>query len=417
MAIAYAAATNRAIGVRGLKNLGGQIQEEYLAAIKSWSKESKLYVEMRDDPVVGTLLDAIKLPLLAADFDVTPASDSESDSRAAEFVWANMHGMTGQSWRAHIADMLESLDFGFAVGEIVLEKRDDGRLWLAGIEPRAQESLYRWEFDPQDRATAMIQQDPDTGQLLTIPLDKCLHATFGGRKGSPQGRALLRSLFRPWRVMRELENLEAIGVERDVGGMPMAELGEGVYTTTDVDNLKEALKGIRQDEEAYLIVPHGVKVAAYGGGNKLYDVGAIIERYQKLILMRMFAQFLKLGMDKVGTQALVKGSTDFFMLGLVSIQQSLLEVWQRQLVAQLFRWNRWPGLTGLPQIVWHDPGTENVAALMAAYGQGVTARVITPIREDEETVRAKLDLPDLPEGEGEGPRDIEAAPPQGLFGP
>ncbi|GAG76587.1 unnamed protein product, partial [marine sediment metagenome] len=51
------------IGVTGLKHIGGRIREEYLNAIKNWSTEVKLYLEMRDDPIIGALTDAIKLPL------------------------------------------------------------------------------------------------------------------------------------------------------------------------------------------------------------------------------------------------------------------------------------------------------------------------------------------------------------------
>ncbi|KKK64956.1 hypothetical protein LCGC14_2979010, partial [marine sediment metagenome] len=54
------------IGVTGLKHIGGRIREEYLNAIRNWSTEVKLYLEMRDDPIVGTLLDAVKYPLMAA---------------------------------------------------------------------------------------------------------------------------------------------------------------------------------------------------------------------------------------------------------------------------------------------------------------------------------------------------------------
>ena len=406
----------KVIGVRGLKNLGGRIQEEYLSALKSWNREAKLYLEMRDDAVIGTLLDAIKLPLLAADFDVVPSGDEESDKEATDFLWQNMNLMLVQPWRKHVWDMLDALDFGFAIGEVVLEKRDDGRLWVKNIDPRGQETLEEWQFDEFDTATAFKQRDPDTGALYMIPLDKCIHMTFRGRKGNPQGKSLLRSLYRPWRFLKDLENLEAIGIERDVGGMPVAQLPEEPLSSADITALKETLKGMRNDEEMYLIVPHGLTVTPYGGGSKMYNVAEVISRKQKEILMRMFAQFLMLGMEKVGTQALVQGSQDFFMLGLLSIQQELLDTWNQQLVPLLFRYNNFP-IKNLPIITWANPGKVDIAAFIAAYNQAVSSKLITPLREDEEKTRALMDLPDLPEGEGELPRGgIEMPPPAGLFG-
>lgn len=404
------------IGVKGLKNAGGRVNEEYLAILKSWAKEVKIYQEMRDDAVISTLLDAIKLPLLAAEFEVVKQGETEADDRATEFLEQNLAGMDAQSWRAHVADALEGLDFGFAISEIVLEKRSDGRLWLRNLEPRGQETLQRWEFDDRDSTTAFVQQDPDTGQLLTVPLAKCVHVAIAGRKGNPQGRSLLRSIYRTWRYLRNLEELEAIGIERDVGGMPVAQLPEGAITSAQETALKDALKGLRQDEESYLIVPHGLEITPYASGSKAYNVAEVIERKKKEILMRGFAQFLMLGMEKVGTQALVKGSQDFFALSLIALQQQLLEVWNQQLIPYLFAHNQFVGLAALPQLTWADPGKVDVTALLGAYGQGASSGLITLIREDEEHMRTVLGLPDLPEGEGEGPRLPIEKPIAGLFG-
>ncbi len=405
------------IGVKGLKSLGGYIQEEYLAALKSWAKEVKIYLEMRDDLIVSVLLDAVKLPLLAAEFDVVKLGENPVDDEAADFLWDNLRNMEAQTWRKHVADALDALDFGFNISEIILEKRQDGRMWLKNLEPRGQETLEKWEFDETDKAITYQQRDPDTGKLIAIPLEKCVHITFRGRKGNPQGRSALRSCFRAWRYLRNMEELEGIGVERDVGGMPIAKLPQEGLSDTQIELVKTALKGLRVDEEMFLLLPYGMEIVPYASGSKQYDVGAIIERKKKEILMRFFAQFLMLGMEKVGTQALVKGSQDFFSLGLIAVQQELLEAWNQQLVPYLFRYNEFPGLTGLPQLTWADPGKADIGGLLDGYTKGVASGLITVLREDEEHVRTVMGLPDLPEGEGEGVRlPIEQAPTPGLFG-
>jgi hypothetical protein len=142
----------------------------------------------------------------------------------------------------------------------------------------------------------------------------------------------------------------------------------------------------------------------YAGGSKAYDISSVIDRKRKEIFMRGFAQFLALGMAQVGTQALVKGSHDFFMLSLVALQQELLEAWNQQLVPTMFQYNLFPGLTGLPVLRWNAPGKVDVQAVLQAYGQGVQSEVITPTREDEERVRELLDFPDLPPDVGEDVR-------------
>ena len=388
------------IGTRGLKNLGRRVQEEYLTILKDWSKAAKIYIEMMDTPVVSTMLNAIKMPLLAADFDVERAGETLQDQVAAQFLWDNMQKMHHQTWRSHVVDQLSSLEFGFSIGEIVMERRDDGRMWLKNIDPRGQETLWGWDFDKQDTLLAFIQQDPDTGTLYTIPSEKLVHSTFNGRKGNPQGKALLREVFRAWRFLGNLEDLEGIGIERNVGGMPVATLPEEPITASDETALRTALRNLRMDEEMCLILPFGATVTPYSGGTSVTEIGEVITRKKQEILMRGFAQFLILGMDNVGTQALVQGSQDFFMLAVKGVQQQLLETWNQQLVPFLFKYNPMPGLTDLPRITWNDPGKADIQELLTAYRIGVYTKAITPVLEDEQFMRSMIGLPDLPEGEG-----------------
>ncbi len=402
----------KTFGTRGLSVWQGRIHEEYLNALKVWTTFAKVIREMQDDSVIGTLLDAIKSPLLAAEFDVIPGGETPGDEEAATFLWDNMNQMTSQTWRAHVQDMLESIDFGFAIAEIILDKRDDGRLWIRNLDPRGQETLEKWEFDENENVSAFVQRDPVKAGLLTIPSDKMVHVTFRGRKGNPQGKSLLRSLYRVWKFLKNLENFEGIGIERDVGGMPVFTEPEAAFLgSTDTAEIDKMLIGIRMDEQASARIPFGSRLEPFGSGSKMYDVGAVIARKQKEILMRAFAQFLMLGMEQVGTQALVKGSQDFFSLGLLAIQQFLLEAWQQQLVPFLFGFNTFPGMTELPIIQWSTPGTVDIKAQLEAWGLGVNSRVFTPTQEDEDHFRAIAGLPDLPEGVGEGPRNTAPAFP------
>lgn len=406
-------------GVRGLRHAAGRIQEEWKNEFKSWSRAVKQYLEMRDDVVVGTLLDAIKLPLLGAPIFTEPAeAQTPGDQAAADWLFDTMNRMHKQSWRSYVSDCLDALDFGWALNEITLEKRADGRMWIRNLDPRGQETLEEWIFDEEhsDEVIAFKQRDPNSNLTVEIPLNRCTHITFRGRKGNPQGRSLLYWVHRPWRFAKDFENFEAIGVERDVGGMPVATLPEGDISQSDKDDLEEALAGMRRDENEYLMVPHDTQIAPYGSGNKIFDLNIIIERKKKEILMRMFAQFLMLGMQQVGTQALVQGSHDFFMLGLRSIQEQITEAWNNQLIPYLFSFNTFPGMTDYPQIVWKAPGKIDFAELINALNSAVSAKIFTPTDVDEDNLRELMDWPDLPDDERGAPRTAEQPPPPGIFG-
>jgi hypothetical protein len=198
-----------------------------------------------------------------------------------------------------------------------------------------------------------------------------------------------------------LEALEAIGVERDVGNAPVAELAEGVrYTDAHINHLRESLKGFRMDQALYVILPPGVKLSPYGSGSKAYDVRAIIRDYQHIIRQRFFADFLALGSEQVGTQALAREMTTFFGLAIRSIQERMLAVWNRQLVPWVFSWNNIQPTSGkLPRIDWLRPGDQNLQALAQAYQMLVISNILTPDEEIENRVRIQAGLPELPPGQ------------------
>ncbi len=406
-------------GVRGLRHAAGYIQEEWKQEFKTWSRAVKNYLEMRDYYVIATMLDAVKLPLLRAPILTEPAeAQSAGDVAAADWLFDAMHRMHRQAWESHVEDMLSSIEFGWALGEVTLEKREDGRMWPRNIDPRGQDTLEKWEFDQEqkDEVTAMVQRDPNSGQMISIPMKKCVHVTFKGRKGNPEGHSILISLHWPYRQCKDAEIFEMMGIERDVGGMPVAELpAEGNVSDTDIDTLEAGLKGMRRDENEYLITPPGVKVTPYGSSSKMFDIGAVIERKKKEILMRLFAQFLMLGMEQVGTQALVQGSQDFFNLALGSIQNYIAEAWNLQLVPYLFAFNSFPGMTDYPKIVWTPPGKVQIAEIINALNTAAGSKLFTPTDIDEDHLRDIMDWPALPDEERGMPRDVEKPPIPGIF--
>ena len=425
------------LGVTGLSIWGGVLGEEYLTALKG-TRKAKVFKEMQDDAVIGTLLDSMWMPLMAAEFETTPAGETPQDKLNTEFLDQVMNDMTRYSWRQHVLDALSMMVWGWSASEMVFKKRlgpegnpssqfNDGKIGLHILDPRGQETLHHWKMDEEFTVESMFQQDPNSGRLIEIPAWKMLHATFRSRKRSPEGSSPLRSLYRAWYTRKNLEVLEAIGAERDLAGLPVIYLPYGA-TDTDKAAAETLVRNLRQDEEAGIILPappspdteHGKtgwKFELIGSpGSKQFNVRQIIQDLNKIILMRFFAQFLMLGMEQVGTQALVEGSQDFFSLALKSIQHELEETWNQQLVPLLFSMN--PGMlsgaSGLPQIDWAEPGSKDIAKIVAAAQAMVSAQLLTPDQSLEDFLRATVGFPDRPAGVGEGPR---TAAPQSPFGP
>ncbi len=367
--------SNSAILKPGLSIWSGQIKEEYLQALKPWSKAIKVYHEMQDDVVIGALFESVQTPLLASPFEITPGGDSSEDLKAVDFLEKNLLKNPHFEWSSHVEDMLEFLSIGFALSEKVLEKQSDGLLHLRDLIPIGQDSLYKWGDPDEFGLVTSFQQRVDS-HTHTAPMDKLLHFKFKGKHRDPQGRGILRSLYRPWFFKKNLEALEAIGVERDVGNAPVATLKEGVrYSQADLDKLQAALEGFRMDEALYVILPGGIELKPYAGGNKVYDTRLIIRDWQHLIRQRFFADFLSLGSESVGTQALAREMTTFFGLALRAIQEIMLSVWNRQLIPWLFKWNNWE-LENPPTLGWLKPGETNIQSLAQSYTMLVDSQLI-----------------------------------------
>ena len=157
------------------------------------------------------------------------------------------------------------------------------------------------EPDELGRVSSFEQRLPTQSPINVAPIDKLLHFTFRARKRNPEGRGILRSLYRPWYFKKNLEVIEAIGAERDVGNSPVVSLKEGEYDPASITTLEDGLKAFRMDENTYVILPPGMTMQAYGSGSKVYDIREMIKDWQHVIFRRFFADFLQLGGERVGT--------------------------------------------------------------------------------------------------------------------
>ena len=149
----------------------GRVREEYLTALQPWSRAVKIYREMRDEATIGSLLESIKTPLAASHFEVHAASESSEDQKAKDLIERALFQMPNQEWLEHVEDMMDFLDFGFAISEKVFEKNKKGELVPRVILPVGQETLERWgDPNPFGEVSSFIQRGPVNGQLREAPM-------------------------------------------------------------------------------------------------------------------------------------------------------------------------------------------------------------------------------------------------------
>ncbi len=310
------------IGRTGIKYSYGYNFEEFLKTLRGVSG-IKTYTEMnRNDPIIGAYLHAIKQLLREVRWDVKIPDGGSKE--AGDFLRSNMHQMT-HSWDDLITNILSFLTYGWSGFEQVYERRSDGHFWWKKFAPRVQSSLDRWEIDGVGETLGMWQRPAPDYALYYLPKPKFMHFRTESAGNDPEGRSILRNAFRPYYFKKNIEEFEAIGAERDLVGLPVLQLPEGVdISDTDDEDVaemiasaKELLRNVRRDEQMGILLPHGWELSLLKApGERQISTSEIINRYNKEIAVTVLAQFIMLGMERTGSYALAKEQTDMFYMTL-----------------------------------------------------------------------------------------------------
>ncbi len=432
------------LGSTGLKQHSGFIHEELLARLRG-RNGVKLFDEMaQNNAVVGTILFILDMIVRQVEWRVETPKGMEDDPaaiREKEFIEGAMGDMS-HTWEDLISEVLTMLVFGWSFHEIVYKIRkgntrnpktrskfDDGRWGWRKIETRAHDTLWRWLLAEEGGLDGMIQQDMyrPTGGNVVLPIEKAILFRTRSRKGNPEGKSLLRPAVRSWFFLKRIQEIEAIGIERDLTGMPIFEVPRELLiedATPEDKALKIALETmiqqIRVDERWGGIIPAeldndgnptGFKFRlATTGGRRMIDTNSIVKRYESRIAMVFMAEFIMIGMDKVGTQGADVSKKDFFKLALETILTDMIaSPFNRFGIGRLMSLNR------VPQNLWprvvpaslDSPDLEKMGKFVQALA---TAGILTPNNKPLETkLLSDARLP-APSGEDQEVLDDPSVP-------
>jgi len=234
-------------GVSGVRRWGGSVYEERLRELQG--RQGLLtYREMRlNDPVIHAVFMAIESSLKQASWRVSPASDKPADKEAADFLDTALHDMSF-SVDTTMSFILQMLESGFSLVELVYKRRlgkqpkrylgvrepakskyDDGRVAWRKWAPRPALSLSPtepWLFDEHGGIQGIQQQLGISGDVIRIPIEKLmLFRTTTAPANSPEGLPIHRAMYLSYWYSSQIQEVEGIGVERDLTGLPVIYLG------------------------------------------------------------------------------------------------------------------------------------------------------------------------------------------------
>lgn len=410
-------AGSKEIGRIGQRRYGGTIYEEFLPELRG-TRGIEVYYEMSEnDDVVGAILFAIEMLVRQCDWNVEPGGDTAKDKEAAEFVESCMHDMQ-DTWTDTISEILSFLTYGWSFHEIVYKRRmgntknpatkskyTDGLIGWKKLPIRAQETLYRWEYDNEDNLLGMTQMPPPDFGTYTIPMSKALLFRTKSRKNNPEGRSILRNAYRPWYFKRRIQEIEGIGIERDLAGLPVIYAPEGLdlWDDTILENvnirtgLEAIVKNIRRDEMEGVVLPYGYELKLLSsGGTRQFDTNATINRYDTRIAMTVLADFIFLGHSETGSWALSSDKTELFAVAIGTFLDIICETFNRHGIPALIDINgeHFAGITEYPKMTHGDIEDADITKVAAFIKDMTGIGVLIPDDGLEDYVRQVGHLPE-----------------------
>ena len=414
------------IGSTGLNRVGGYVQEDINAALRgsAWKKN---VVEMTEqDAIIGAMLFAIEMLMRGVEWQIMPAvEDDASALEWSDFVKSCMDDMS-MSWSDILSEILTMLPWGFAPMELVYKVRggehkdhrrsskfNDGRFGWRKWSIRGQETIEQWMFDEDGGIQGMIQLAPPRYTRVEIPIEKTLLFRTKARQNNPEGRSVLRNAYVSWYYKNNIQRIEAIGIERDMAGFPVGFI-PGRYLSSSAstdevamrDRFQDIITGVKRDQQEGILWPsdrdeNGNRLFEFeltaSGGQRQFDTDKIIARYDQRIAMTVLADFILLGHENVGSNALSVDKTELFTSAIKAWLASIADVINRFAIPRLMAFNGVPADLH-PSLKFGDVSQISIDQLREYVSDLTGANLILPDDELEAHLRQTADLPPIPEG-------------------
>jgi hypothetical protein len=412
-------------GNSGLKVYGGFVVDEYDPNLRG-IRGARMYREMSDtNPTIGAILFIIFQSIAKIAWHLQPKDETPLSQLAAEFFESLLDDMD-HTWEDFIQEALSMFIYGYAPHEIVLKirngsnkdkrfnsKYDDGMIGIRKLPIRSQETILRWIMDADNNDVLRLVQMPWNGGIRMIPAEKLLQFRTRSYRNNPEGRSLLRNAYRPYYFSKRIEEIEGIGVERDLAGFPVmyipAEVIAAARTGSDPNApgtllaYQNLVKNIKRNSQEGAVIPSDTDEDGHklyeltllaSGGKRSFDTDTIIKRYTQLIATTVLADFILLGHGTgSGTGTLGTSKVDVFYSAVEGLIGQMCSTVNRQLVPLLGK------LNGIPEENWPifftDKPEQVDLGRLGAYINALSASgmVLFPDEDLEEYLRDIAGLP------------------------
>lgn len=416
------------VGWTGLREFDGIILEEMRKDLQ-WPRANRTYQEMGEDATIASALSLFSMMISRVNWKVVPPSDpTEDDLKKVKFLQQCMDDME-HSWFSFIKEVTSMFTYGYAIQEKVYRRRrpstgsryDDGLVGIAKLATRSQTTVYRWLFSDDGRELLGVVQDTSFlvdgyrlansshyGGQIDIDRKKFLLFRTDVSRDNPQGRSPLSKVYKAWRYRKQIEESEAVGITRGLGGIPKFELPADYLkedSTADQKATVEAFKNIgrnlQNNEQACIILPKFYDdqnnslfdFELIGPPNaSQYDTDKAIIRWDNKILQALFADILQMGNSKGGSFNLADSKSSIVHMAVENYLKEIQDPLNTDLIPQLFALNGW-SLDRLPKFEYDQIKEEDLDVLSKYLQRAASVGLVSITPENINQVAEWVGLP------------------------
>lgn len=343
---------------------------------------AEMYLMANTDETVGSMMWCICSTLAQVTWKHVPQldgldNDKDPESlRLAAFADGLLVDMR-RSFAEHVDDAMTMVWAGFAPCEIILKQRTDGRfndkLWgIDDISLRDPLSIWRWEYS-EDRRTVIGARQQTYQGGASLPMWKLCNYRTSSAADLPMGRPLLLNAHRAWRLKNRIQDSEAIGIERELCGLPIFRVpesdiatanerdGDGAFTADAAAAQKrisqaiQTVQNIRLNKTGGLVLPSDTFAAddpetkdrtrkydfdiITSAGQRSIDARSAVRDYDRAIARVVMMQFLHLGDRSNGSFGLSDDQSSMAIRSLMALAQKVATEFTRKALTLVWQVN------------------------------------------------------------------------------
>lgn len=319
--------------------------------------------------------------------------------------------------------------YGSATQVWTSKKREqDGKIGLADVELRMQNTIFRWDLDRTGTVHGVVQLAPDTSEEIYIPRNRLVYSVDADLDDSPEGTGLLRHAMDSAERLKVWKELQVVGWQNDLRGAPIGfapffELKEAVrlnlikeadakealgYLKDFIENHRvSAARGMILDSSVYkasdtAATPSAQKKwgleIARADSSSVEHMTEVIEAEERALARLMGTEFLMLGAGDRGSNAQHKDKTSSFYVLASGVSQDVACDFTRDLVRPVMLLNKekdrrlWPRLH--PSAIQMRDVEDIAATLERMAKAGATLQFDDPVIDE---VRDLMEMSHQPE--------------------